>query len=252
MKLWATWLGTPSRLRKRTSSMTSVGGYKPSSAATGGCSGTIRWASTVVPTWAPCSVMTELQPAIRWTKLSRYSCRMAGRVTYVPRPCSRTRWPSATRPSTARRRVIRLTPYSAQSTGSGGSRVCSGSAVTRRRRCSRTERYFGPETGLTTAQRYGMARRLVVMSYETFHRCCRPPSDRHAADTRRQDVMTYGRASVPSRAHPWESRVRIGVLTRGGDSPGPSRHSRARVRMAWSHYGSEVVGFRDGWRGLLE
>src|SRR5215218_1114249 len=140
-----------------------------SSVAIAGAAGTTRWVSTVVPTCAPCSVMTEWKPAIRWTKLSRYSCRMPGRLTYVPRPCSRTRWPSATSPSTARRRVIRLTPYSAHSTGSGGSSVCSGSAATRRRRCSRTDRYFGPVTGLTTGQRYGIPRRLVVMSYETSH-----------------------------------------------------------------------------------
>ena len=31
-----------------------------------------------MPTWAPWSLITELNPAIRCTKLSRYSCRMAG------------------------------------------------------------------------------------------------------------------------------------------------------------------------------
>src|SRR5206468_5862542 len=96
---------------------------------------------------------------------------------------------------------MRLTPYSAQSTGSGGSSVCSGSAVTRRRRCSRTDRYFGPETGLTTDQRYGIARRLVVMSYETSHRARGTPSDGHSADTKHQDVMTYGRFSAAEH-HP--------------------------------------------------
>ena len=43
--------------------------------------GTTRWVSTFVPTWAPWSLITELNPAMRCTKLSRYSCRMAGRVT---------------------------------------------------------------------------------------------------------------------------------------------------------------------------
>ena len=43
--------------------------------------GTTRWVRTFVPTWAPCSLITELKPAMRCTKLSRYSCRMAGRLT---------------------------------------------------------------------------------------------------------------------------------------------------------------------------
>src|SRR6476660_10117268 len=49
-----------------------------------------------------------------------------------------------------------------------------------------------------------------------------------------------------------ESRVRIGVLTGGGDCPGLNAVIRSVVRTSASHYGSEVVGFRDGWRGLLE
>jgi ATP-dependent phosphofructokinase / diphosphate-dependent phosphofructokinase len=46
--------------------------------------------------------------------------------------------------------------------------------------------------------------------------------------------------------------VRIGVLTGGGDCPGLNAVIRSVVRTSASHYGSEVVGFRDGWRGLLE
>jgi 6-phosphofructokinase 1 len=46
--------------------------------------------------------------------------------------------------------------------------------------------------------------------------------------------------------------VRIGVLTGGGDCPGLNAVLRSVVRTASSHYGSEVIGFRDGWRGLLE
>src|SRR3954463_13344093 len=51
---------------------------------------------------------------------------------------------------------------------------------------------------------------------------------------------------------PRELRVRIGVLTGGGDCPGLNAVIRSVVRTAANHYGSEVVGFRDGWRGLLE
>src|ERR671927_1485112 len=49
-----------------------------------------------------------------------------------------------------------------------------------------------------------------------------------------------------------ESPVRIGVLTGGGDCPGLNAVIRSVVRSAATHYGSEVIGFRDGWRGLLE
>jgi ATP-dependent phosphofructokinase / diphosphate-dependent phosphofructokinase len=46
--------------------------------------------------------------------------------------------------------------------------------------------------------------------------------------------------------------LRIGVLTGGGDCPGLNAVIRSVVRTASAHYGSEVIGFRDGWRGLLE
>src|SRR3954467_5451905 len=54
-------------------------------------------------------------------------------------------------------------------------------------------------------------------------------------------------------AHPSrEILLRIGVLTGGGDCPGLNAVIRSVVRTATTHYGSEVLGFRDGWRGLLE
>lgn len=43
---------------------------------------------------------------------------------------------------------------------------------------------------------------------------------------------------------------RIGILTSGGDSPGMNAGVRAAVRMA-AVRGMEVVGFEDGYRGLL-
>ena len=46
--------------------------------------------------------------------------------------------------------------------------------------------------------------------------------------------------------------MRIGVLTGGGDCPGLNAVIRSVVRTAELTYGSEVVGFRNGWRGLLE
>src|SRR3954464_10709995 len=47
-------------------------------------------------------------------------------------------------------------------------------------------------------------------------------------------------------------RMRIGVLTGGGDCPGLNAVIRAVVRKGVDVYGHEFVGFRDGWRGPLE
>ena len=46
--------------------------------------------------------------------------------------------------------------------------------------------------------------------------------------------------------------MRIGILTGGGDCPGLNAVIRAIVRTCDVRYGSSVVGFLDGWRGLLE
>jgi ATP-dependent phosphofructokinase / diphosphate-dependent phosphofructokinase len=46
--------------------------------------------------------------------------------------------------------------------------------------------------------------------------------------------------------------MRIGILTGGGDCPGLNAVIRAVVRTCDARYGSSVVGFLDGWRGLLE
>jgi phosphofructokinase-like protein len=46
--------------------------------------------------------------------------------------------------------------------------------------------------------------------------------------------------------------VRIGVLTGGGDCPGLNAVIRAVVRKGIHEHGDEILGFRDGWRGILE
>ena len=46
--------------------------------------------------------------------------------------------------------------------------------------------------------------------------------------------------------------MRIGVLTGGGDCPGLNAVILAVVRTCDARYDSTVVGFQDGWRGLLE
>ena len=46
--------------------------------------------------------------------------------------------------------------------------------------------------------------------------------------------------------------MRLGVLTGGGDCPGLNAVIRAVVRKGEKHFGDEIVGFLDGWRGLVE
>jgi 6-phosphofructokinase 1 len=44
----------------------------------------------------------------------------------------------------------------------------------------------------------------------------------------------------------------IGILTSGGDSPGLNAAIRAVGKTAIGHYGMQVIGFRDGFRGFME
>ncbi len=46
--------------------------------------------------------------------------------------------------------------------------------------------------------------------------------------------------------------MRIGLLTGGGDCPGLNAVIRAVVRNGIDGYGDELLGFADGWRGVLE
>jgi 6-phosphofructokinase 1 len=46
--------------------------------------------------------------------------------------------------------------------------------------------------------------------------------------------------------------MRIGVLTSGGDCPGLNAVIRSVVHRAVVDHGDEVLGFHDGWKGLLE
>jgi len=48
------------------------------------------------------------------------------------------------------------------------------------------------------------------------------------------------------------TRVRIGVLTSGGDCPGLNAVLRAVVRVVERVHGGTVLGFRDAWRGVME
>ena len=44
----------------------------------------------------------------------------------------------------------------------------------------------------------------------------------------------------------------IGILTAGGDSPGLNAAIRGVGKAALGHYGMQVIGFRDGFRGLKD
>lgn len=46
--------------------------------------------------------------------------------------------------------------------------------------------------------------------------------------------------------------MRVAMLTGGGDCPGLNAVMRAVVRKGERTWGDEFVGFRDGWRGVLE
>ena len=46
--------------------------------------------------------------------------------------------------------------------------------------------------------------------------------------------------------------MRIGVLTGGGDCPGLNAVIRAVVLTAVLRHGDEVVGYLDGWKGVLD
>ena len=44
----------------------------------------------------------------------------------------------------------------------------------------------------------------------------------------------------------------VGILTAGGDSPGINAALRGIGKAAIGQYGMQVIGFRDGFRGLME
>ncbi len=46
--------------------------------------------------------------------------------------------------------------------------------------------------------------------------------------------------------------MRLGILTGGGDCPGLNAVIRAVVRQSVKNYKSEVIGFFEGWKGIVE
>lgn len=60
------------------------------------------------------------------------------------------------------------------------------------------------------------------------------------------------RISVSTRERTRLGRVRIGILTSGGDCPGLNAVIRGAVMKGDRIYGHTFLGIRDGWRGLVE
>jgi 6-phosphofructokinase 1 len=54
------------------------------------------------------------------------------------------------------------------------------------------------------------------------------------------------------RIHARERTMKIGMLTGGGDCPGLNAVIRAVVRKGTFTYGDEIVGFMEGWRGVVD
>ena len=46
--------------------------------------------------------------------------------------------------------------------------------------------------------------------------------------------------------------MRVGIFTGGGDCPGLNAVIRAVVRKGERHYGDDLIGFLDGWKGVIE
>lgn len=63
-----------------------------------------------------------------------------------------------------------------------------------------------------------------------------------------------GREMADNRVHHRENNMtqQIGILTAGGDSPGLNAAIRGVGKAAMGHYKMHIVGFRDGFRGLME
>src|SRR5260221_10779741 len=84
------------------------------------------------------------------------------------------------------------------------------------------------------------------------------PGDRHAGMVDGEGAHARGACiDRDDHRHGWElygkvRRMKVGMLTGGGDCPGLNAVLRAIVRKGETRYGDQLVGFHDGWRGVLE
>src|SRR5215210_6468977 len=74
-----------------------------------------------------------------------------------------------------------------------------------------------------------------------------------AADHRRRTARAAEyRRRTAGAAEPTVTGMKVGILTGGGDCPGLNAVIRAVVRKGEQVHGDTVVGFLDGWRGVIE
>lgn len=52
--------------------------------------------------------------------------------------------------------------------------------------------------------------------------------------------------------HETRFELRIGLLTGGGDCPGLNAAIRAVVKQGMGEYGHTIIGFRNGWKGVVD
>jgi len=116
MRLWSMEIGSPSSMRRRSSSKSSAPGAMPKASASSIVAGRVALPSTRAVAVSP----RERPSSDRLTSVFGGSTSAAPE-TYVPRPRDSTS-PSAVSSSIARRTVARLTPSSSQNHRSDGSR----------------------------------------------------------------------------------------------------------------------------------
>ncbi|MBX9685545.1 MAG: 6-phosphofructokinase, partial [Candidatus Obscuribacterales bacterium] len=98
-------------------------------------------------------------------------------------------------------------------------------------------------------------RASVCRSCLEFLSKLRKPANCHVGGSSRQPRYTKARAGILLATIPYLSEaitMRIGILTGGGDCPGLNAVIRAVVKRSIKDFGSEVIGFLEGWRGPIE
>ena len=89
----------------------------------------------------------------------------------------------------------------------------------------------------------------MVESVSGAHLKSFPRNCKLLLDKKNVAVSNQPRMAKPSKA---PKTKRIGILTAGGDSPGLNAAIRGVGKTCLNYYGMEIIGFRDGFRGLVE
>ena len=89
----------------------------------------------------------------------------------------------------------------------------------------------------------------MVESVSGAHLKSFPRNCKLLLDKKNVAVSNQPRMAKPSKA---PKTKRIGILTAGGDRPGLNAAIRGVGKTCLNYYGMEIIGFRDGFRGLVE